>query len=156
MVLESIFFFLLDLSLFILLKKWIVFSLLSYLIFLILSDKSVIQQPFTFNLFYFPFMLFLIQDSFLIGKFGLSLIYLVPMMIVSLKIKKFFDPNLPFFYCFFMFLAIFTQNIFIKYLFLAQDIGFYSTLLKIFINIIVTYLVLLGMRGNRSLLDFLG
>lgn len=156
MILESIFFFLLDLSLFILFKKWVVFSLLAYLIFLILSDKGVVQQPFTFNLFYFPFILFLIQDSFVNGKFGLSLIYLVPMMIMSLKIKKFFDPKLLFFYCFFMFLAIFTQNVFIKYLFLAQDIGFYSTLIKIFINIIVTYLVLLGMRGNRSLSDFSG
>lgn len=156
MILETIFFFLLDLTLSILFKKWIVFSLLSYLVFLILSDKSVIRQPFTFNLFYFPFIVFLIQDSSINGKFGLSLIYLVPMMFLSLKIKRFFNLNMSFFYCFFVFLAIFIQNIFIKHILLAQDIGYYSTLTKIFINIIVTYLVLLGMRGNRSVPNLLG
>jgi hypothetical protein len=155
MILESIVLFLLDLSMFILFKKWIVFSLLSYLIFLILNDNSL-DQPFTFNLFYFPLTLFLLQDNFINGKFGLSLIYLIPIWLLSLNIKKFFDPKMTFFYCFFMVLAVFIQNVFIKYLLLSQNIGFYSTLSKIFINIVVTYLVLLGMRGNRSLPDFSG
>ncbi len=152
MIFLSILFFLLDLTFFIVLKKWVACSLLAYLIFQIL--KRDICPPFSFSSFYFPLILFLIEDAFLTGRVGSSLLFIVPLIFLAIKIKHLFDPKLKFFHCFFMFFAIFCQEILLKCLLLRQNIGFYSTTSKIFINIIVTYLVLLGMRGNRSLLGF--
>jgi hypothetical protein len=147
MIALSIFFFLVDLTAFIIFQKWVICSLLAYIIFQILS-KDI--NP----LLFFPILLFLIEDSFLTGRVGSSLIFLIPMVFLATRIKHLFDPKLKFFYCFFMVLAISCQEFLLKSLLLGQNIGFYSTTYKIFINIIVTYLVLLGMRGNRSFLGF--
>ncbi len=144
--------FFLDFLLFNILQKWLIFSLLWYFIIQLLVKES--NPPFGFKSFYFPFFLFLLQDNFINGRVGVCLIYIVPMIFLTTKIKNWFDPAIKFIYWLFIFFTIFLQDFLIKNWLLGQNIAIYSTISKIFINIIVVYLVFLGMRGSRSLLNF--
>lgn len=144
--------FFLDFLIFIFLEKWIVFSLLMYFFIEQLTFKN--NSPCFLKSFFAPFFFILLQDCFINERFGLCLIYLPVLICFINKIKKFLCFSV---FIFFPFLVIFSMifdDFFIKRYMLYQNISIYSTISKIFINLIVGYLVLLGMRGNRSFNKF--
>lgn len=144
-----ILFFFLDFISFMILKKWLIFSLLGYFIASQFNKKN--KFIYSFKLFYLPLFFLLIQDNFINGRLGIGLIYIIPIIFFSEKVRNWFSPPFTFFCYFFLIFSIILQSFLIKKWLLGQNIELYSTTLKIFINMIIEYLILLGMRGNRSL-----
>ena len=140
-------FFFLDFLCFSFLNKWLIYLSLTYFVAILFSNfktKSIILL----------FLCLLIQDCFINGRFGLATTYLLPMFLFTPKICKTFRFAGIVFPYVFLILAILIDAFFIKKWILGLNIYWHSTLLKILINIIVEYLILLGMWGNRSLLYF--
>ncbi len=142
-------FFISDLILFNLLKKWIIFSLLGYFITLQIYVKN--KNRFSFEYFYIPLFLLLLQDQLLNERVGISLIYLIPLVVFCQKSHFFLNISKKSLCLIVFFIVLLSQDIVIKRLILGQNITFYSTLIKISINLLIEYIVLLGMWGNRSL-----
>jgi len=144
----ALLFFFLDFLCFAYFKQWLVSSLLIF----IAHKQSVSQNNYySFQYFWFPIILLLFQDCFLHTRFGLALVYLVPMLLIA----YFFRPllfnapkTLPLVLIIF---AISTESILVNWLILGKNISVLSTIIKIFTNIVIEYTVLLGMRGNRPL-----
>lgn len=140
----------LDLVLFNIFNQWVSYFLLSYLICQFFYSKS----EHLFGEYYFPLILFLLQNSFSTGRFGICLLYLIPIAFIAYKIKNLFDYGKYIIYGAFILLVLVLQLFLVQKLILFEDINIYSTIKIISINIIGAYLVLLGMRGNRSLFNF--
>jgi len=122
------------------------YFLIIYFIIQILNTKNT-----KIKLFFSVFLL-LIQDVFVNSRFGICLIYLVPIAILANYLKKLLDPeSIKIFYFIFFIIFILMDNFFIRYFILDQNFSLNSTLLKFFINIILEILILLGMLGNRTL-----
>jgi hypothetical protein len=103
---------------------------------------------------YMPLFFLLLQDNFLNERFGLNLIFLMPILLFAAKARNWFGSvaKVMVFPIFLLF-SIFLNDFLIKKWLLGQNITFYSTLSKFLINIIIGYLIFLGTRGNRSFLS---
>jgi len=151
MIIPLLFFFL-DYVMWAICAQWIVYSVLAYFV---VSNGTRVHAALTVKDFYFPLFLLIMQDSIRYNRCGLGFIYLVPIVAVMLVLRKVmlelgvFMP----FVC--ITGALFLEEILVKKLVFGMDIDFFATLLKIFVTLGVGYLVLLGMRGNRSLFIFL-
>ena len=148
MFLPFIFFFL-DFLAFVCFDKWIIFSLLAYFIAKQFTLKKAGSLK---NIdFYSSIAMLLVQDFYINQRIGLSLLYIIPIVWSANKFKHFATPTTAkLLSCIFLLSVFLFQAVFIKMLVLGQNVGFYSTITKIFINLIIEYIVLLSMRGNRS------
>ena len=151
-MLYTFLFFFLDFSSFVLFNKWALYTLLAYFIIQQFCMKNI--NIFSFRSFYLPLFFLLLQDNFINGRMGIGLIYIVVIVFLMTKVRAFFDSANAIFWCLFLVLALLLQDFFIKKWLLGQNITLYSTIIKIFINITIAYLIFLGTRGNRSLTDF--
>lgn len=147
----AILFFFIDFLAYTLLDGWIVQSLLVYLI-----SRQLLASSYTYSFknFYLPLGLVVLQDCFLYGRFGLVLIYLLPLVFLARYMRVLFLDAAGTLLCFFIGGMIFFDQFLIKKVLFCKNFTWEATLFKIFVNLGVAYLVLLGTRGNRSLLKF--
>jgi len=137
-----------DICAYVLFNGWYVRSLLVYFIVALLKKDSI---EFSFKYFYLPVVLLLLQDSFLYGRFGLALAYILPLTLFSFRFRNILMATEEVVVYLLVVGTIIFDNIFFKKMLLMRpffDMGF---LFEIFLNIIITKVVLLGMRGNRFL-----
>lgn len=130
-------------------NQWIVSSLLIFLIYWQCSPNST--KHYALTTFWLPLILLLLQDNFLHNRFGIGLVYIAPTLLLAAIIRPlllYASAQLPPLLIAF---AIITENVVLKWFLLDRHITFQSTILKIFINIAISYLVLWCTRGNRSL-----
>jgi len=132
-------------------EGWVVQSLLVYLV---LQQLLASSYTYSFKNFYLPLGLVVLQDCFLYGRFGLVLIYLLPLVFLARYLRVLFLDAAGTLLCFFVGGMIFFDQFLIKKLLFLKNFTWEATLFKIFVNLVVAYLVLLGTRGNRSLLKF--
>ena len=147
MIIFQITLFFFDFFMYVLLEKWVVCAMLAYFICMQVRKTSL---SFSLECFYLPVFLILIQDFFVNGVWGLSFLYLVPIVLLVPKIKNVFKVHNALLITVLLFFALIIQDFIIKRWIIGQNIGIYSTITKIFINILVGYLVLLGVRSSRS------
>ena len=127
--------FFLDFIAFFILNRWLLHCLLAYFLLLQVIRR---QAPiFTLKFFFWPLFLFLLQDNFLNGRVGIGLVYLLPALFFCRKIRSCFNPEIRIFYFIPLIFALLFQDLVIKRLLLQQNVVFYSTIIKIFINIII-------------------
>ena len=143
----AILLFFLDLLAAVYCEQWVIFSLLSFFIFkLVASDFT-----YKFTSFWLPLILLLIQSFLITGRFGLSLLYLLPMIFLAARCRGILlnsSAILPFV---FIITAILAESVGFKLL-LDLPLGtFFVTIMKIFVNLGLESLILLGTRGNRCL-----
>lgn len=132
--------------------EWIVYSLLAYTIAVVVYDAWEGYPSIRSTL---AIILLLVQDAGINGRFGLALLYIIPMICIAPWLKDFLlqAAFLPFFLVIF---GLFVDIMIIKILILGQSYSVGMTILKIFITLGIESLILLGMRGNRSLLKSRG
>ena len=152
--------FLVDFIFFMFFDQWLVYCLLIYFIYL--QSKNVdestyfyyVFSPFISRSFNMCLFLLLLQSNFLYSRFGLNLVYLFPIIFFSYKLRTWFNLEVKFFYFLMIIFALFGELFVIKYALFGQNIYLYSTITKIFINLTIGYLILLGTRSNRPFLSF--
>ncbi len=147
----ALLFFFLDFLLYTLLSGWIIQSLL---VFFILQQLLASSYTYTFKNFYLPLGLLILQDCFLYGRFGLILVYLIPLVFLARYLRVMFLDAAGTLLSFFIVGIVFFDQFFIKKVVFLNIFSWKATLLKIFINLCIAYLVLLSTRSNRSLLRF--
>ncbi|KKQ32689.1 MAG: hypothetical protein US49_C0006G0140 [candidate division TM6 bacterium GW2011_GWF2_37_49] len=127
---------------------WFVRSLLVYFSYVILK-----KDPFdaSFKHFFLPIILLLIQDCFLYGHFGLALIYILPIVFFAMQLKSVLMATEEVIVYFLVVGVIIFDNLFFKKMLFSRPIFDGDFLFEIIANIIVTRIILLGMRGNRFL-----
>lgn len=130
---------------------WLVHSLLVYFI---LKQLMASSYTYSFKNFYLPLFLLVLQDCFWYGRFGLILVYLVPVVFLARYLRVLFLDAAGTLLCFFIGGLIFFDQFLIKKVLFLKNFSWEATLIKIFVNLIVAYMVLLGTRSNRSLLKF--
>ena len=144
------FLFLTDFLLFAFFKQWIIQSLLVYFVLMHCTMKA----PDLSNVsFYVSLFLLLLQDFFLYDRFGLGLILLAPLIFFAYKFQRLLmRPT--FFFPLFLIIILFVDNFILRNIVFSKNITFFMTIEKIFINISIGYVILLGLRSNRSFLFF--
>ena len=144
----ALLFFFLDFVAFAFWDGWYLNSLLIY--FIVQSLKRDGFET-SFNFCYLPLILLLLQDCFLNGRFGLSLMFFVPVIIFMAYLREVVDAEQEY-VCYLLVAGIlFFDHILIKKILLNQHFFNSNFLFEIFINIIITKVILLGVRGNRFL-----
>ena len=142
----ALLFFFLDFLVYAFMNQWMVHLLLSYFIvrYLVLFPLDVRDKG-----LYASLGLLLLQDCFLYGRFGLILMFLIPLIMFTCRFQRLFIKTALFFPLFLSFMIL-GEYLIIKKLIFSKDITLFMTITKIFINMVLGYMVLLGMRGNRS------
>lgn len=143
----ALLFFFFDLLAYVFLGRWVVYSLLGF--FLI----RLVRNDFTYSVarFWLPLGLLLVQSSMITGRFGLSLIYLIPMIFIAAHWRGILLNSTAILPFIFMIIAIIVEVVGFKVLLHQQNPSFFVTIMKIFVNVSIEFLILLGTRGNRSL-----
>lgn len=129
-------------------KGWFVRSLLVYFIYILLK-----KDPYdaSFKHFFLPIALLLLQDCFLFGRFGLALAYILPLVIFSMRMKHLLMATEEVIVYFLIVSVILFESFVVKKMLFSRPIFDYGFLFEIIANIIITRIILLGMRGNRFL-----
>lgn len=142
----TFFLFFIDFISFAFLNAWIINSLSIYFILTIFTNPSK-----GLNLKFIVLTLFLIvqQDLFLNGRFGLCLLYYLPFVFIFYRLQTLV--NFPLLFYPFSWALVVSTDFALKKLIYLQNISLNSTFYKFFINLIIGYLILLGMRGNRPI-----
>ncbi len=141
-------FFFLDFVAFSFWNGWYLNSLLIYFIV-----HSLKQDRFeaSFKFCYFPIILLLLQDCFLNGRFGLILLFLIPVIVLMSYLREVIDAKQEY-VCYLLIVGIlFFDHLLIGKMLLNKPFFNADFLFEIFINIIITKVILLGVRGNRFL-----
>ena len=146
LILNIVFLFFIDILSFILFNSWWIYSLPLYFLLVNLYSNKRIGY---INYLFIICCLFL-QDYFIFGRVGLSLIYSLPIIVFAPKLRKIFNFGSFALGGVFLSLLLFFDLFLIKKLILTQNVPMNSTFGYIFINIIIGYLIFLGMLGNRS------
>jgi hypothetical protein len=140
----ALLFFMIDLVSFAFFHQWFVQSLLVFFIVrLVRFDRQAA---------YFSLALLLIQHGFIDERFGLALFYLLPLILLAPRLRNFFLSASLILPSMLLVIIILLQDVLLKKLLFMQDIAILMTIMKIFINLILGWLVLLGTRSNRALL----
>lgn len=144
----ALLFFFLDFVAFSFWNGWYLNSLLVYFVV-----NSLKQDSFetSFNFCYLPLFLLLLQDCFLNGRFGLMLVFLIPVIVLMAYLREVVDANQEY-VCYLLITGVlFFDHLLIKKMLLNKPFFNTDFLFEIFINIIITKVILLGVRGNRFL-----
>lgn len=140
--------FFLDFIAFAFWNGWYLNSLLIY--FIVQSLKRDGFET-SFSYCYLPLFLLLFQDCFLNGRFGLALVFFVPCIIFMAYLRDVVDAEQEYVCYLFVVGILFFDHLFIKKMLLFKPFLNTDFLFEIFINIIITKVILLGVRGNRFL-----
>jgi hypothetical protein len=144
----ALLFFFLDFVAFSFWNGWFLNSLLVYFVV-----HSLKQDHFevSFKFCYFPLILLLLQDCFLNGRFGLALIFFVPVIVLMVYLREVIDANQEYICYLLVICVLLFEHLFVKKMLLNKPFFNTDFLFEIFINIIITKVILLGVRGNRFL-----
>ncbi len=140
--------FFLDFVAFVFWNGWYLNSVLIYFIV-----QSLKRDGFeiSFNYCYLPILLLVLQDCFLNGRFGLILIFLVPIVFLMAYLREVFDAEQEYI-CYILVVGIlFFEGVLIKKTPIYGLFFTFDFLFEIFINILMTKIILMGVRGNRFL-----
>lgn len=125
-------------------------SVLSTLLFLFITQQfSGEEERWSFSKFYLPIFLLLIQDFLIHGRFGLVLVYLVPVVVLTPLIKNLFLSARFIFPSLLTAACLIIESIMGVVLFSYSGL-FYETVTRILCTIVVGNFVFWGIRGNRS------
>jgi|GEM_PF-1413600 hypothetical protein len=128
-------------------NNWSVRLLLTYFIFYMCihhKDRFITKHSIGILL------LLLAQDVFIYGRFGISLLYLAPILLCMFISSFFCDIKMFAFRYLFLISALFSEFFILKKGYFAAKVPFKSLFLSISVNIILMIiLVPIGMRGNR-------
>lgn len=140
----GLFFF--DLVAMMVLQRSLVSTLLLFFVTKQFSDED---ERWRFSNFYLPGFFLLIQDFLLHGRFGVALVYLVPVVLLTPLIKnlflsaRFIFPSLLTVGC------LVIETVLGMFLFSHSGL-FFETCLRILCTLVVGNFVFWGIRGNRS------
>jgi|SaaInlStandDraft_6_1057023.scaffolds.fasta_scaffold193262_1 hypothetical protein len=128
------------------------FLLVGFIVQQVLKSNDITISSF----FNFYILLLLVEDVFLYGRFGLSLIYTIPIIFFALYARKSLFLHTYIFGGLFIIFSL-CVDFFIKKEILGMPFVVYSTIKIIFINLILVFLSIKliniwGIQGNRSLL----
>ena len=140
----AIILFLCDFFMFALLDQWVVSSLLAFFVI-----KQCVSDSNNFYYMHLPIALLFLQDTLIYGRFGLTALYLLPMLFAAQKGKTlllYTRTLLPFLL---LCCIVLIRSIILKHIILGLNISFCMTIKHICSTLGVGYLVLLGMRSNR-------
>ena len=135
-------------------SNWLLSSLLVYFIYCNCKDSVMDSNQ------YFILFLLLIQDLFLYGRFGLGLVYIVPLLFVSRLTEGVFLKNLLWLrFGLLVSFSFFCEYFIIKKWLFLQDYTLESTFFRFLVSLLITSLILFGLRifgtrGNRFLSHF--
>ena len=145
----ALFLFFLDFCCHALFQGWFVHSLLCLFT---IQQLQVLETQNAWKTLYVPLFLLLLQDCYLYGRFGFILILLIPCIFIYHKLKYIILHTnriaLPL--CIGLFLG--SYDFLAHYVIFSHNFSPKQTFIKIFVNICVAYIILLGTRGNRFLL----
>ncbi len=144
-ILNFIIFFVFDLLCFVLLKEWLISSLLVYFFSVIFFKKKV-----NISIKILAICLFFIQDYIIYGTVGVSLFYILPILFFNQKLIKMLNFSSFFVFIPFIGIVFLAKIIFLDILFFNKYMGFHSTFLNIFNSMLIGCLILLGSRDNHS------
>lgn len=147
-MLYALVFFFLDFIFFNLSNSWIIHTLLIYFIFKLFSSPN---KVYSFDITVFPLFLLLLQDQIINGRFGLSLIYFLPLIFIFNQLQRIINfPRL--LQCFFLFFVFFSDYLLKKLIYL-NEASMRSTFKVFLINLVIEILslIILGIWGNRSI-----
>jgi hypothetical protein len=142
----------LDIVSFSLVQSWVLHSLLIYSVLLYTSEPrgKVLSTKIFLSL-----VLLAAQDTIIFGRFGLSLVYLIPLLVLAFHGRIWFgkSPILPISLAL---LALLCNEILLKVLILGGSFTLSSTVMVLFVNLLlvavkVKFFEKSGVRGNRSL-----
>ena len=142
----ALLFFFLDFLAYAFMHQWLFKFLLCYFIITYLVIRPL---DLTDKNFYASLGLVLLQDCFLHGRFGLIMLFLAPLIFFTYRFQRLFMRTALFFPIFLSFILV-GENLIIESMLFAKNITLFMTITKIFINIVIGYMILLGTRGNRS------
>jgi len=141
----AFFLFFLDFLFYTLFDQWLIYTLLVYFVHEYLSYQTKKGT-------YVIFFLLLLQDHFLYGRFGVGMVYLLPLLFFMMLIRTFFDGRLVVFRIISIMAVFVIEWAVLKNGIFMQNIPFHSTSIKILLNLIVMIcLTFLGTWGNRFL-----
>lgn len=142
----SIILFLLDCIAASLCKQWIISSLLFYFIAEQLFDA---EYDYSIKRFYVPLTLLLIQDFMLYGRFGLGLLWLMPLQLVIWWARRMVLHGAFFILPLLVAACILVDAVIIKVLVGVSPQLLLVTIGKICYTWICGIIIFLGLRGNR-------
>lgn len=136
-----------DFMAFAVMSQWLVYGALVYLMSIIIMPAKKISKA----LFLPVLAMVMLQDFAIHGRVGLILMFIVPMILVTLALKDVllrarWALMVIWVVCFFLF-----DDFFITLILFSSPIDPSVTIIKILVNLIIGYAILWGKRGNRSL-----
>jgi len=138
--------FILDFLIYAIFDYWLVYSLAIYFIFLSVYREKIDRS------FYVSAFLILVQNCFLYQRFGLGLLFLIPIFSTARFLKSVFLKNWLLILNYFLVILFFVlEFVVIKKLIFLQNLALKSTFLIFLVNIMISSLILFGTRGNRFL-----
>jgi hypothetical protein len=139
-----IFFFLVDFLGYCLLGRWVIRSLLVYLL-LRCGGMNNIDGISLVSLF-----LLLLQDSFMYGRFLFGMSYIGLMLLLLMLLRRFCDIRSVILSGAALIFGFIVESFFVKNVIFLGGGGWHSTILKIIVNLLLLMLISIGTRGNRS------
>ena len=148
----TLFYFFFDFLAAALADQWVIYALLSYYIVQLLDhyQEHYLEQGFII-------LCLLVQDHLRTGRFGLGLLYIVPILVCGRLIRTYFMTEIRLFHYILVTGGLLVLQFIIPRVIFSRSAPFWSTVTLIFANIIVIRVVnefyeKFGVRGNRSLL----
>lgn len=138
---------LVDFVVFVLFNQWYVYSVLIYFLILLLPQ----QMPDRKVELGLGIIFFLLQDFVRFGRFGLGLVVLVPIMWANYRFRYTLLRADRILFSLSLMIYFVAENVLLYPFFQETAISWTVTIVKIFINLILGYVVFWGTQGNRSL-----
>lgn len=142
----ALLFFIIDFCSFTLFNQWFIYSLITYFV---LKQCLTQQTDYPFSELYLPIGLLLLQDVMIYGRFGLALLYVVPVIIFSKKGKNLFFSAHIALSLLLLVMVILIKTCIVEMLIFGYAASFFMTIKQIYSILGVGSLVLLGMLSNR-------
>lgn len=126
-------------------NQWLVYLLTVYVVAKILESEDFFDVK-TLSM---PLFLLLLQDTFWHGRFGLALLWVLPVLCLARLARRYLLWSVHTIIPMVVSLVIFCDQWLIKGLIVGKSCRLSVTICKIFVTLLIGYLVFLGMWGSR-------
>ena len=144
--------FFLDCLLFAVFHQWLVYGTLLYFIFSVLLAQELKRSA----AIYISLSMLMLRDFVAYGRFGLSVLFALGIIFMIKNLKNVLRNAQILLLTMSIILFFILENIVVYRFLFNNPQTFWMTNVKIFINVISGYIVLLGILGNRSLKTSVG
>lgn len=132
-------------------NRWVVHFLVIYFVCAVAEKKGPGLMP---NHALWCLFFLVVEDGMIYGRVGISLLYLVPMLLIGSQIRKILLSDSLFSYYFLMSLFFIGHWVILRFFILQKPIATHSTIVFVLANLacITLYIkcrTLMGVRGNR-------